>query len=123
MVSRPNQSFRLKRNIDTLLIAYRMIMDKGDLLARIMPHLSWRHPWEIRFTRHLVYHPGCMLLIHFTRSSPHVLLTKRSSHLRSHGGEISFPGGRYTKEDENLINTAIRETGEEIGLKLAVVTF
>jgi 8-oxo-dGTP pyrophosphatase MutT (NUDIX family) len=96
-----------------------MIMDKADLLATITPHLSW--PTSLGNTIYKASSLSSVLvLIHFTRSSPHVLLTKRSSHLRSHGGEISFPGGRYTKEDENLVNTAIRETGEEIGLKLTV---
>ncbi|MGA7369695.1 MAG: CoA pyrophosphatase [Nitrososphaeraceae archaeon] len=92
-------------------------MDKADLIAGIMPHLSWPaslgNPiYEVSTLSSVV------VLIHFTRSSPHILLTKRSPHLRSHGGEISFPGGRYTKKDENLLNTAIRETGEEIGIML-----
>ena len=94
-----------------------MIMDKADLLARIMPHLSW--PSSLGNSIYDTFSlSSVVVLIHFTRSSPHVLLTKRSSNLRSHGGEISFPGGRYTKGDENLLNTAIRETGEEIGIKL-----
>jgi 8-oxo-dGTP pyrophosphatase MutT (NUDIX family) len=112
-----NLSVRFSRNIDTLLMSYRMIMDKADLLARIMPHLSW--PASLgNSINETVGISSVVVIIHFTRSSPHVLLTKRSSNLRLHGGEISFPGGRYTKEDENLVNTAIRETGEEIGIKL-----
>jgi 8-oxo-dGTP pyrophosphatase MutT (NUDIX family) len=92
-------------------------MDKPDLLARILPHLSW--PASLGNPIHQTFSlSSVIVLIHFTRSSPHILLTKRSSNLRSHGGEISFPGGRYTKQDENLMNTAIRETGEEIGIKL-----
>lgn len=92
-------------------------MDMADLLAIIMPHLSW--PASLGNPIHEISSlSSVVVLIHFTRSSPHVLLTKRSSNLRSHGGEISFPGGRYTKEDKNLLNTAIRETNEEIGIKL-----
>ena len=45
-----------------------------------------------------------------------VLLTKRASHLKHHGGQISFPGGKAEPEDESLIATAIREAEEEIGL-------
>jgi 8-oxo-dGTP pyrophosphatase MutT (NUDIX family) len=92
-------------------------MDKADLLARIMPHLSW--PASLGTPIYETFSlSSVVVLIHFTRTSPHILLTKRNSKLKSHGGEISFPGGRYTKEDENLLNTAIRETGEEIGIKL-----
>jgi 8-oxo-dGTP pyrophosphatase MutT (NUDIX family) len=92
-------------------------MDKEDLLARIMPHLS--SPASLGNPIYKTFSlSSVVVLIHFNKSSPHVLLTKRNSSLRSHGGEISFPGGRYTKEDENLLNTAIRETGEEIGIKL-----
>jgi len=45
-------------------------------------------------------------------------LTKRSSNLRSHTGEISFPGGKYTADDGSLYETAIRETKEELGLTI-----
>ena len=45
-----------------------------------------------------------------------VLLTKRASHLRHHGGQISFPGGKAEPWDESMIATAMREAQEEIGL-------
>lgn len=45
-----------------------------------------------------------------------VLLTQRTAHLRDHGGQISFPGGRVELEDLSPIHTALRETEEEIGL-------
>lgn len=45
-----------------------------------------------------------------------IILTKRAQHLKHHPGEISFPGGRYEEEDEDLENTAKRETYEEIGI-------
>ncbi|TPX47116.1 hypothetical protein SeMB42_g02179 [Synchytrium endobioticum] len=51
----------------------------------------------------------------------HVLLTKRTSRLRSHAGEIACPGGRWEHGDESLVNTALRETHEEIGLEPAEV--
>ena len=46
----------------------------------------------------------------------HLLLTRRTDHLRDHAGQISFPGGRVEPEDGNAIATALRETEEEIGL-------
>jgi 8-oxo-dGTP pyrophosphatase MutT (NUDIX family) len=45
-----------------------------------------------------------------------VLFTERTSHLKNHAGQISFPGGKMEKEDISLEKTALRETEEEIGL-------
>jgi 8-oxo-dGTP pyrophosphatase MutT (NUDIX family) len=45
----------------------------------------------------------------------HAIFTRRRDDLRSHAGEISFPGGRRD-EGEDLQDTALRETEEEIGL-------
>jgi 8-oxo-dGTP pyrophosphatase MutT (NUDIX family) len=47
----------------------------------------------------------------------HLLFTRRSQKVRYHKGEISFPGGGYHKEDGSLVQTALRETFEEIGLE------
>jgi 8-oxo-dGTP pyrophosphatase MutT (NUDIX family) len=48
--------------------------------------------------------------------SLHAVFTRRQSDLRSHAGEISFPGGRRDDDDPDLIATALREAEEEIGL-------
>ena len=45
----------------------------------------------------------------------HVVLTRRAMHLRAHRGEVCFPGGRRD-DDEELVDTALREAQEEIGL-------
>ena len=50
-----------------------------------------------------------------------VVFIRRSSRLRSHGGEIAFPGGGVERTDSSLIMTALRETQEEIGLDLSRV--
>jgi 8-oxo-dGTP pyrophosphatase MutT (NUDIX family) len=46
----------------------------------------------------------------------HVLLTRRTDHLRDHAGQISFPGGRAEVFDVDDVATALRETEEEVGL-------
>lgn len=50
-----------------------------------------------------------------------VLLTKRSEKLRSHKGQISFPGGRREKDDGSAAAAALREAQEEVGLDPACV--
>ena len=47
---------------------------------------------------------------------PTLLLTRRTDHLHSHAGQISFPGGRVDPCDTNPIDCALREAEEEVGL-------
>ena len=60
-----------------------------------------------------------LVIIHFNHEyTPTIIFTKRSSNLRNHAGEISFPGGRVSDQDHSMIETALRETYEEIGLSI-----
>ncbi len=45
-----------------------------------------------------------------------VLFTQRTAHLKNHSGQISFPGGRAEVSDASAVETALRETWEEVGL-------
>ena len=61
--------------------------------------------------------PSAVLLPLFRRDDGyHLVLTKRSEHLKRDGGVICFPGGTWEPEDEDLTFTALRETYEEIGI-------
>ena len=55
------------------------------------------------------------------RAEPGVLLTVRREHLRTHAGQIAFPGGRIDPEDSGPAAAALREADEEIGLPLSEV--
>ena len=45
-----------------------------------------------------------------------LIFTQRTAHLAHHGGQISFPGGHIEPDDGGPVETALRETEEEIGL-------
>jgi 8-oxo-dGTP pyrophosphatase MutT (NUDIX family) len=62
--------------------------------------------------------PSSVLIPQYYSEGQHYLIfTKRTTLVRYHKGEISFPGGGYLKEDGNMLNTALREAREEIGLE------
>lgn len=48
--------------------------------------------------------------------TPQIILTKRSSALKHHPGQIAFAGGKQDPDDPDLVTTALREAEEEIGL-------
>lgn len=50
-----------------------------------------------------------------------VILTERAGDLRSHAGQVAFPGGRIDPGDQGPVGAALREADEEIGLAPAAV--
>lgn len=59
---------------------------------------------------------GVLVPISITRDVPQVILTKRSSFLKHHPGQIAFPGGKQDEGDADVTAAALREAREEIGL-------
>ena len=61
--------------------------------------------------------PSAVLIpIYHKRGQYYILFTQRTEKVKDHKGEICFPGGAYEEKDEALVNTALREAAEEIGL-------
>ncbi len=77
------------------------------------------HTWLNGRTRRALHLPGyrsAAVLVGLTdEPETRVLLTRRSMKLPTHGGQISFPGGRL-EVGENATQAALREAWEEVGL-------
>jgi 8-oxo-dGTP pyrophosphatase MutT (NUDIX family) len=97
--------------------------------------MNWRHrihqaldpalDIEIEDERYLgdtIQHRAAAVLIPITdRAEPGVILTQRPTWLRSHAGQVAFPGGKVDDSDENSIFAALREAEEELNIPPARV--
>jgi 8-oxo-dGTP pyrophosphatase MutT (NUDIX family) len=70
--------------------------------------------------RALAETPAAVLIAITDRPEPGLILTVRREHLRTHAGQIAFPGGRVDP-GEDPISAAVREAHEELGLDPALV--
>lgn len=62
--------------------------------------------------------PAAVLLpLYKKQGEYHILLTRRTQKVEHHKGQISFPGGARHEDDKGLMDTALRETFEEIGVQ------
>jgi 8-oxo-dGTP pyrophosphatase MutT (NUDIX family) len=66
--------------------------------------------------------PAAVLIPLLERRRPTVLLTERSAGLRTHAGQVSFPGGHIEAHDASPAAAALREAREEIGLEESLVS-
>jgi 8-oxo-dGTP pyrophosphatase MutT (NUDIX family) len=66
--------------------------------------------------------PAAVLIAVIDRpDGPTILLTERSTALRSHSGQVAFPGGRIDPGDRGPLEAALREAQEEVGLSPSLV--
>jgi len=60
---------------------------------------------------------GVLIGLHERDGALQVLLTVRAARLHDHAGQISFPGGRLEAGDRDVVDAALREAREEVGLE------
>lgn len=61
--------------------------------------------------------PSAVLIVLFSKNDcTHTVLIKRPAYNGVHSGQVSFPGGKFEKQDLGLMATALRETHEEVGI-------
>ncbi len=66
--------------------------------------------------------PAAVLIPMFSHEGQyHLLFTKRTEEVQKHRGQVAFPGGAFEVRDGSLLNTALRESYEEIGLPVSDV--
>lgn len=87
-----------------------------DLLQEIQNKLLGTE--KLPLIDHTLKSAAVLVLLIPSQTGLEVVLTRRAPWLKHHPGQISFPGGQFEKSDLNLIDTAMREANEEIGLPL-----
>jgi 8-oxo-dGTP pyrophosphatase MutT (NUDIX family) len=78
-----------------------------------------RGDWDIgvaALDRAKVLADAAVLVPVVERRDPTLLLTRRTDHMRSHAGQVAFPGGRIDPTDDGPVAAALREAHEEVAL-------
>jgi 8-oxo-dGTP pyrophosphatase MutT (NUDIX family) len=88
-----------------------MVVAATDLIRRILSENPKKPIVDPSLTP-----AGVMLLLYPKDGEQCILLSKRTSQVEHHKGEICFPGGRKDPGDVTLLDTALRETYEEMGI-------
>jgi len=58
-----------------------------------------------------------LIPLYYDQGQYHVVFTERSDEVNYHKGQVCFPGGTQEPSDVSLLQTALRESEEEVGLK------
>jgi 8-oxo-dGTP pyrophosphatase MutT (NUDIX family) len=98
------------------------VNDQDELFRLIRDKLS-NHNHTVHRYADVPYREAAVLIpIFFKDNAAHLLFTKRTDKVEHHKGQISFPGGVRDAEDTDLLQTALRETEEEMGIQPGDVT-
>jgi len=93
--------------------------DFADFKNDIRTRLNKR---KFRHTDPTGLKPSAVNILFLSKDNePYVFLTKRSANLSNHKGQIAFPGGKFEKTDDSLLETAMRETFEEAGIERSAI--
>jgi len=93
-----------------------MAMDEPDFIDTMKDILERRRPRRM-LERHSHYREAAVLIPIYEKGGDYrILFTKRAPQVKYHRGHISFPGGVRDKEDRSPMETALRESYEEIGI-------
>lgn len=90
-------------------------MNEHDLILALRRNLQGNPPPETGADA------AVLIAILADGDEPEVLLTRRPAHMKSHAGEVAFPGGKREAADLHLTMTALRESEEEVGLPRGAV--
>jgi 8-oxo-dGTP pyrophosphatase MutT (NUDIX family) len=67
------------------------------------------------------HNAGVLVPIILTGGEAALLFTRRTDHVETHKGQISFPGGMRDGDDPDIVHTALRETAEELGIGAGLI--
>jgi len=109
-------SFKLPEEKQTNIYAPR------SLYTKITDNLANREIKTYKYTDVQSKNAAVIIPLFFKNQEPHILFTKRTDKVEHHKGQISFPGGMEDKSDNDLLETALRETWEEMGIKSKDIT-
>ncbi len=83
---------------------------------------GWNHVDMHDLLGDRVRQPAAVLMGIRDGVQPRLVFTVRDDRLPSHAGQVAFPGGRSEPDDDGAVDTALRESEEEIGLQRSLVT-
>ena len=93
----------------------------GGVSAQFLLAPEYRKSYDLAKIKTAKLTKAAVLIIIFPNAQNETcfVLTQRASYDGHHSKQISFPGGKQEKKDANLLETALRETKEEMGLEIS----
>jgi len=98
------------------------MLDEKHLPDLIREALRNRTPQIIENKNSLLRHASVLIPFFQDGDDYKILFTQRTQKVEAHKGQISFPGGRIDEKDRSLLETALREAFEEVGIRRKDVT-